>query len=198
MKSPLLWMIVLMFAAAGCKVRTISEGKPPRDGVYKTTRTDFFARQKRDLEAEEHYRDGKMVKLIAWFDNGKTAFEYHTRSETREYDSTISFFRNGRTRVIMVWQDTNRVFYREYYENGFLKTRADSELNEEFFESGQKKLSSTFKNGEIVLVRRWHENGKLKELGEWKNDRRNGKWIEWDTAGNVTRNDLYRDGAFVR
>ncbi len=191
----LVLVIITMVSVFGCKIRTINDGKPPRDGVLKVSRENRFYGK---LEVEEHYKNGQLEIMKAWYDNGKTAFENYYKNDNRLYDSLISYYRNGQTRSMTLQQDTGRIQYREYYENGTVKVSADSELNRAFYESGEKESDIKFKQGQVVKVMKWYPNGRLSDESEWWSDKRNGKWFEWDSTGKQIRNEKYKNNVKIK
>jgi antitoxin component YwqK of YwqJK toxin-antitoxin module len=108
-----------------------------------------------------------------------------------------NYFRSGQLRLLLVMNDTNRVLMRGYYENGALEAYGDTATSIEYFDNGKKRSETMSKTGQIYKVVRWFRNGKKQEESEWWNDKRNGRWRQWDSAGNRIRNELYRNGTKI-
>ena len=41
----------------------------------------------------------------------------------------------------------------------------------------------------------WYDNGQKKYQGEYKNGKKDGKWLEWDQDNKLVVNGYYKDGS---
>ncbi|MFA6456005.1 MAG: hypothetical protein WCW40_04220 [Bacteroidota bacterium] len=194
MKKLMLIVLCVAFMVCGCKIRTISDGKPPKDGVIKSTRKMMNGET---MEMEEHFKNSQLVREVMRFDNKNLAYERFFRTDEHPTDSMRNYYRNGQLSLLLVMNDTNRVILRGYYENGTLQAYGDTAKNIEYFDNGKKQSETLSKTGQIYKILRWYRNGLKAEESDWWNDRRNGIWREWDSTGTTVRNERYRDGQLV-
>ncbi|MCK9410263.1 MAG: hypothetical protein M0R68_14140, partial [Bacteroidetes bacterium] len=183
--------VILVIVSAGCKVRRISDGKPPKDGVVLRETID---QKYGPIHAEDHYRDSRLRYVKGTYSSGTLAYERFLNREVGRLDSTAWYFPSGQLMFTMVLGYDRMLFFTEYYENGTVRVHSDTTKSNEFYLSGKKNCTIVYQNGFIVLIERWYENGKKLELSEWKNDQRHGKRCEWDSTGRLTVNEFYAQG----
>lgn len=187
-------LVVVVILSAGCKVRKISDGKPPRDGVVKKELNDP---RYGTIQAEDHYRDGRLYYSKGFYGSGATAFERFWHPNENVVDSMVSYFPTGKVNYVMVSSDNRILSFREYFEDGVTKIVSDTSRSDEFYHNGTKSCTILFQNSMTVSIERWYENGKRMEYSEWKNDQRHGKRFEWDSAGQQTVKEFYRQGTLI-
>jgi antitoxin component YwqK of YwqJK toxin-antitoxin module len=187
-RSYIICVLLMLFAAAGCKVRTISQGKPPRDGVFKRNIVDP---KYGTLHTEEHYQDGVLKYVKGNYRNGVRAFE---RFKDANRDSSIWFFPSGPMNYCIVSINDRVMSFRELYESGAVKLESDTSVSREYYPGGEKNCTIRYKDGLVVSIERWYENGRRQELSEWLNDQRHGRRFEWDETGKQTVKEYYVNG----
>jgi antitoxin component YwqK of YwqJK toxin-antitoxin module len=195
MRSIAVALVVVMIVSAGCKVRRISDGKPPHDGVVKKEVKDP---RYGTMQAEDHYRDGRLYYSRGFYSGGTTAFERFWHPNEFVVDSTVSYFPSGKMSSVMISSDNLILSFREYFEDGATRIVSDTSRNDEFYHNGTKSCTILFRNGMAESIERWYENGRRMELSEWKNDQRHGKRFEWDSAGRQTVKEFYRQGTLIQ
>lgn len=189
-RSLTLLLTIVLLSTSGCKIRTISDGKPPHNGVFKREiENSPFGK----LTSEEHYVDGQLRYVKTKYDNGNTAYERFITDGIRQYDSNVSYYRNGQLQTAFSFDGDKVLQLKEYYENGSLKGLSDTTMSEEFYENGHKKTQTLFRGGQVIKISKWFSTGKPKEAADWWKDKRNGQWKEWDSTGKQTRNERYKD-----
>jgi antitoxin component YwqK of YwqJK toxin-antitoxin module len=193
MNIPRIMMIAALFAllCTGCKVRRISDGKPPRDGVVVSQRNDPRFGM---IRTEQHYREGKQVYLKGEYGDGRLAFERFNGIAGGTLDSAAWFFPSGALFHTLVTTDERIIRYKEYFEDGALRIDSDTTVNNEFYQSGKKYVVIRYENGSVVSIERWFENGKHAEVSEWRNERRHGRYETWDSTGRSLINERYVNG----
>jgi antitoxin component YwqK of YwqJK toxin-antitoxin module len=50
------------------------------------------------------------------------------------------------------------------------------------------------KKGEVVTVTRYYDDGSVREVGTFKNDKPDGRWVEYNRSGDVKTEALYVNG----
>ncbi len=195
MKTLLVFIACLVITANGCKIRRISDGKPPKNGIF--TGTDKGVTGEK-MFVEKEYRDGEMIRETIRFQNQQLASERFLKAGGRTTDSLRLYYRSGQLQSMMVANDSDRIFVRGYFENGMLQFAGDTAASVEYYESGHVKYRTELQKRQIYRVLQWYENGTAKELSEWQNDKRNGRWIKWDSTGAMIHNELYDNGKQIR
>lgn len=182
---------LIMVVCTGCKVRRISDGKPPRDGVVVSEQNDSrFGK----IRTEQHYREGKQVYTKGQFGNGRLAFERFNDIAGGMLDSTAWFFPSGTLFYTIVTSDERMIMFKEYSEDGALRAASDTVVSNEFYPDGKRSGTTRFENGAVISIERWHQNGRRAEVSEWRNDRRNGRYDVWDSAGRALISEWYVNG----
>lgn len=191
----ILIVLITLLLSFGCKIRRVSDGKPPRDGVMTKTRKEITGEI---MSVEEEYKEGLLVSETVRYADSTIASERFLRVLDRPTDSMRSYYRNGRLQFLLVSNDTDRIYMKGYFEDGALQIVGDTSSTIEYYENGNKKFSSLMRRRQIYQVNEWYQNGKLREMSEWWNDKRNGKRIAWDSTGKLVTNELYKDGVKIR
>jgi len=90
----------------------------------------------------------------------------------------------------LVHDKTVEVMREANYENGRLNGPVV-----EYFPGGVKKLEGEYKEGKFDgIAKRYHPNGKLMILERWKNRRKHGWWVSYDSSGKETGRTYYFEG----
>jgi antitoxin component YwqK of YwqJK toxin-antitoxin module len=187
--------VMLLFTANGCKVRTVSQGKPPRDGVVTKEVNDAkYGKIKEEL----FYREGRLEYVQGTFDNGKRAYEKYLVPHDGIVDSTVWFYPSGALNFTIVSADERILRFKELYENGAVRMISDTSESNEFYIGGQKNCRILYENSSVISIERWFENGKRMEYSEWQHELRHGKHQEWDSTGRSVINDKYQRGTLLR
>ncbi len=197
MRHLILLLLVVVFAA-GCKPKRMGEnGPPPIDGVIKKT---IFSPEHGDLTVEEYWVRKKLVHSTWYYGNGnKYTEEFYFDNDTLR-SRYIRYFPDGNLQSrVDYWggEHGNEEMYEErYYNNGRLlaKTGTATDRNELYYEDGKPWTLVVFMNRDKREEHYWHSNGRHLDESYWKNGKRHGKWIQRDSTGTVTRNEVYRNG----
>lgn len=185
---------VLMIGVSSCKVRTISDGKPPRDGSMKK---EISNPKYGPMQSEEHYRDGRLELVEGRYTNGTLAFKRYPPSGENDLDTTIWYYPSGQLYYHHVSSDDRIMHFKEYFEDGALKIESDTSISNEYYQNGTKNCTIRYSNGFVVQIERWHENGTMVERSEWRNDVRHGVRREWDSTGTQIVSERYVHGALM-
>lgn len=187
-------LLFIVIAVSGCKVRTISDGKPPRDGVLKMEVTDP---KYGVLKTEEQYREGHLVFVEGRFQNGSIAFQRLPMIDNYDLDTTVWFYPSGKMFYQHVSSDDRTIFFKELFEDGAVRIVSDTSISNEFYPDGTKNCTIKYQNGFVVSIDGWYRNGKRREQSEWLNDARHGIRREWDSTGRLTVNEKYQRGTLI-
>jgi len=158
------------------------------------------------------FENGKIQKLIRSTDSyrGETYF-----NETRESKNLIGqgWYKSGKRMYVHYPNHTGKRFYPDgslelaysdtanvyYWENGnpkiywpvdsaAVKRRLEFDNNPLIFHPETSRLTYKVGNGQMKA---WHKNGQLAIRGRLDDNKRTGRWIEYDSLGNVTRQLAY-------
>ena len=142
---------------------------------------------------------GMIRTQIARYERGTLAFERYIVGNTIVNDSSISYYPNGSifNRTVNPADSTQR-FREDYFPNGRMRTKSTADSLFTWHENGQRSGIYHFKRGQVVNRTLWHENGVRAEESQWKSDKINGRYQEWDTLGHQTRNELYALGKLIK
>ncbi len=59
----------------------------------------------------------------------------------------------------------------------------------------QAQVEDTYtKDGDVVTVTRYYEDGSVREVGTFKNDKPDGRWIEYTREGAIKTEAIYANG----
>ena len=68
-----------------------------------------------------------------------------------------------------------------------------------YWDNGQKKWEEHYKDDEKDGTWiDWYENGQKKGEGNWTDRERDGLWTKWDKDGNITETKTYKNGKLVQ
>lgn len=169
----------------------------PYSGYIRT-----FHRNTYNLQGE--YEDGKIFRLRYWHPNRTlgmdTDFE---EEETKIWDSagmmiaSISpeetyYYYKGTQRIKEIRRDTIQSYFDREGELTRYTIFTDSTITF-YYADGQPRMRLPYKEGgsRDGTARRWHANGQLQAIGEYKDGRQYGTWIEYDSLGNEINREEY-------
>lgn len=194
----LILSILSVMIVAGCKPKRMGEnGPPPVDGIIKKTIT---TPEYGDLTVEEYWVRKKLVRSTWYYGNGNKFTEELYFDNDTVRSRYVRYFPDGKLQSrVDYWggEHGNEEIYEErYYNNGRLMARTGTatDRNELFYEDGKPWTLVAFTNRDKREEHYWHSNGQHLDESYWKNGNRHGKWIQRDSTGKVTRNELYRNG----
>lgn len=171
----LLIIIIGIVLFSGCKPRTKHDNEIPENGVVKRKVT-LRAYPGKELEVENEYRNKQLVRNQVYYPNGKTMNRY-----------------------VLIDSAAWKWEMDAYYESGAMRSRSiastDSFRKEtDWYDNGQVQTDFTRRGGNKDSVVHYFRNGVKKEIAEFLDNKRNGRWQEWDSLGHQTRNEVYRNG----
>jgi len=157
----------------GCRVRSKDDNAIPANGVVK--REIKYGDTKEQREVEYEYRDSSFVRYTLYYTSGRKQLESR-KDSSDQFWNVSEFYESGQIKRNYLTAEKGFSFEQQWYENG--------QLGLDF------KRNDASKDFGI----RYYMNGRKKEEFEFQNEQRHGKWTEWDSLGNVTRNEFYRKG----
>lgn len=170
----LLTFVVVIVLVDGCRVYR----RIPDDGVAYSKRYNFVLRS--ELEFEDHYANGQLVRTVAFHPNGRKAFEMRNDHSDPAIMQMDYFYSNGQKMRESTYIADTLIVEKEWYTDGM------------------QRLNFTLDESRQQFVVRWHNNGIKKEESEWMGNTRNGKFIEWDSSGRRIRKEMYRNGLKIQ
>ncbi|MBW7887535.1 MAG: hypothetical protein H3C35_04120 [Bacteroidetes bacterium] len=197
--SVLLLIIIFLTVVGGFLfVRNISQRNHMKNTIsLETERSVAYG----DISVERYFRNGKTVKALGFYRNGVKKSEYYVTDSSGKSYQYISYFPNGNKKnQIEQWVENGQIQYyeEEYYENGHLKKKEGTQIRqwEYYDEDGRPTMfivNDQTKTTEIVF----YPNGKIQYQAEYFNGKLNGMWKKWDSLGNVTSEEVYKNGQQV-
>jgi antitoxin component YwqK of YwqJK toxin-antitoxin module len=183
----------------GCDRR--NGGEILSEGVTKkaeSATTSEFGR----IQKEIYMKGSQPIMEIAYYGQNERCYEsYTTRNDSVPIKTEITFYPSGELRSIFLHEGTMLRAGYDFFRNGQVRfnyrpnRNGQIEFTDGRYENGQKEEEVIFdEKGLVSQLSHWHSNGKKKEKAEWKDSRRHGKWFEWDSLGNQTRNEYYGNG----
>jgi antitoxin component YwqK of YwqJK toxin-antitoxin module len=111
----------------------------------------------------------------------------------------IGFYDNGVTGAIYHYEQgkySGEVL--DFYNNGILKSRFVYDQNfilsgANYFPNGQMIGNLTFVNGRLTRGVYFHQNGHKRSEGNFRYDRKIGKWFNYDSLGVLKDSTYYPD-----
>lgn len=170
---PVLILVIVMLLY-GCRIYR----KIPENGIAYSERYNIVFRDV--LDVEDHFVDGRLTRSLAYHANGIVAVDMRSNGGNPDSVRTDYYYSNGqKMRETLLISDTLM-------------------LENDWYDDGMQRLSFVLGANNYQLVRRWHANGIRSEESEWRGNKRNGKFIEWDSSGRKTRNESYHHGVKIR
>jgi antitoxin component YwqK of YwqJK toxin-antitoxin module len=187
--------IILVLATCllftGCRLRT-RELPPPYNGVHHVRKAGIGGT---GYSYDAYYENGVVRRTVYFFANGTKSSEWTAYNSTERLDTSLIFYSTGAMRFIVVSKAGAPVEWKEYYDNGMVKTVGDSIGEREgYYPNGKIKHRLVWRNKEVREKREWYSNGTKKEISEWKGDRFHGMVRRWDSAGTMIEIERYHDG----
>ncbi|MBC8397073.1 MAG: hypothetical protein H8E16_08240 [Flavobacteriales bacterium] len=71
-----------------------------------------------------------------------------------------------------------------------------NQTTKEHYDNGQLKSEMKFKSGELASAKLYHENGQLSLEGDYRDNMRNGLWMQYDNEGQLEAKLMFRDNLF--
>lgn len=143
------------------------------------------------LWTEKSYCKGKKIKIKQWNDNGILYYENSTPLSGNNY---FKWYENGKLmeEVTDIYLENSKGKWdfknvrKKYYSNGNLK-----EI---------KRYYNTQKNG-LKLdgdYSCWNENGQIRFQGQYKDNKKVGKWTYWKEKGKIEKEEYYIKGELIK
>ena len=114
--------------------------------------------------------------VTAQYDNAQLKYKHRYLAGKRDGEQ-IEWWPNGQKKVVNNYRDGKDTGGQSWYDNGNPKHLYQME--------GYKMTG---------LSVRWHPNGQKKEEVEYVNGKKEGRLLQWDDQGNVTRDKFYVKG----
>ena len=170
------------------------------------------------LMSEEYYDDEYIAlrRCVDYDEDGKIVkdLEYNLDETAGPFGGPwngkfVDYHKNGQIRSEGNYEDGERVGkWVVYEENGQIiaegEYKKDGETGREwngkfieYYYNGQMRWEWNYKNGETVSSFHYFENGQLKYEGNYKDGKRVGKWVKYDSEGNITDEDIFENGECV-
>ncbi|MFY0672775.1 MAG: hypothetical protein JXQ87_05200 [Bacteroidia bacterium] len=146
----------------------------------------------------------KTIEVTETWENGSPKTEIEWFNKTDSTYRQLQYFENGNISLEMIFTNSELEKLTGYYETGeiegvFIYENGETIAGSEYYKNGQKmgevprELDGTI-NGHVAY---YYENGNLRSEGEYKNDKRNGLWRDYDVQGNITSEKIYEHGKQV-
>ena len=121
--------------------------------------------------------------------DGKQTYWYEDGQIEREYN-----YKNGRQQDTTAWNEIGQKTTVHYYLNNSL----NKAIRWKYYENGQAKeeahLDMTSVNPVYIYLIRWHENGQKSQEVNYKDGKKDGKWIQWYENGQQQLERNYKKG----
>lgn len=135
------------------------------------------------LKEAGFYFDGILTRqtTYSWFGSGEksqeSAFEFDKKGRKVGAGKVLAWYLNAKPKK--TWS----------YDKGVLVEKIS------YYGTGQKRYSKAFNeygkpHGTHLA---WYENGRKKSEFNFKDNKREGKFLEWNTTGVLTRNEVYKN-----
>jgi antitoxin component YwqK of YwqJK toxin-antitoxin module len=156
-----------------------------RYGV-KISETSFLYYPNGQLEKEMNYRGDGFTK------DGKQSYWYEDGQIQREHN-----YKNGRQQDTTAWNEIGQKTSLSYY----LNNRLSKQIRFKYYENNQVKeeahLDMSNINPVYIYLLRWHENGQKSLEVNYKDGKKNGKWIQWHDNGQQQLEKNYEKGELI-
>jgi antitoxin component YwqK of YwqJK toxin-antitoxin module len=178
------------------------------DTTYKKKNKDNYKKQEvihtieyGDISLERYYRNGMNVKAFGYYKDGSLKSEYYVTDKSGNSSKFVSYYPNRQVEThSMSWiEDGKKQFlYEEYFPNGKVRRREGSQIpNWEYYDENGDPTVFYLKQGERTTETMFYPGGKKHDESEYLSGKRDGKWIQWDTAGVMIRNEVYDEGVKI-
>ena len=154
-----------------------------------------------EISYERYYSNGKNTRALGFYKDGSLKSEYYLMDNTGTSFKFISYYPNKKmeTRSLNWVENGERQYlYEEYFEDGRIRKREGSQLLKwEYYDENGEPTVIYLRGGNRTTETSYYPGWKRQEESEYLNNKRDGHWIQWDTTGNVTKNEEYKDGIRV-
>ena len=155
-----------------------------------------------EISMERYYRNGNNVKAFGFYQDGKMKSEYYLTDNTGYSSKYISYYPNRQIEMkYLRWieQGVKHYLEEEYFEDGRVRRREGTKVNRwEYYDDKGDPTVIYQRDGDRVKETSYFSGWKKQEEADFINDVRDGNWIQWDTSGVVTRNEIYKNGVKIK
>ena len=145
---------------------------------------------------EAIFKEGKIVRLRYWYPNRQLGMDMNYLSGKGKawnssgalsiiWDTDETQYRNPTTGFIRTIIEGNKRYYFDFDgELSYYSVRTDSAVLQYFSDGTPRFYFPQLANGlRDGVVKRWYPNGQLRAIGQYKNGKEVGVWIEFDSLG---------------
>ena len=154
-----------------------------------------------DISVERYYRNGKNVKAFGFYKDGTLKSEFYATDNTGYSSKYISYDPDKKieTRSLKWFEgEVKHYLYEEYFPNGKPRRREGTKLSKwEYYDENGEPTLFYLRNGERITEVTFFPGSRKQEESDFYKGKRDGKWVQWDTTGKQTRNEIYQNGVKI-